>query len=243
MSRPKGKGRIPRLPHAISSERGAPFIEAPGLFSIATWATRRLLASREGERIEAPIAIVFAALFLEAFINEVGVLAGTVGAMWDDNPKEVFQWAVYWREAEEDHASVEEKFDLLHYAFRRKRFDRGRSPFQDFALLVDLRNEFVHLKAKDRILSWTAGKIEVQANPMVRKLVSRKIVDSKEVGAPTSWIVLVSTREAAVWACNTAAGMVKFLIDLVPDSPFRRNLVTLYGACTRWRPQVRDAIP
>ncbi|HEX9742684.1 MAG TPA: hypothetical protein VGA17_07825, partial [Nitrospiraceae bacterium] len=51
-------------------------------------------------------------------------------------------------ELEEGHASTQIKFLLAGQILGRP-FSRGENPFQDFSIVMTLRNHFMHLKHRD----------------------------------------------------------------------------------------------
>jgi hypothetical protein len=55
-------------------------------------------------------------------------------------------------EAEESKASLKSKYQLTKFILSGEPFDTGAQIFQNFALLVDLRNTIVHAKSKDAVM-------------------------------------------------------------------------------------------
>src|SRR5882762_8714497 len=99
---------------------------------------------------DALVSIVVAAISLEAFINEFGGTAA-IHATLEGTPGWVNALAAVLDEAENNRASITSKFQLAMLTISGKPFDRSAAPFQDFDLLMRLRNEIVHLKPFETI--------------------------------------------------------------------------------------------
>jgi hypothetical protein len=118
---------------------------------------------------------------------------------------------------------------MAQIALTGKAFDRSRAPYQDFALLMDVRNALVHHKPA----TWwkVEGHDESKLRPGVRlavvrglhaKRVSVDALQSEESieGDPERYplIDLVSTRAAARWACdNATADIAQAIFSVVPE--------------------------
>ena len=61
-------------------------------------------------------------------------------------PPEAATFAQIMGDAEEDHASIDFKLRLAHWIVTGRPMDKGSKPYQDFALLMRLRNDLVHTK-------------------------------------------------------------------------------------------------
>jgi hypothetical protein len=185
------------------------------------------------------VSIVFAAISLEAFINEAQEIADSSLKEGDSHPSQVVAFASVLNEAERSRASATLKFTLASALLSGQPFDRGAAPYQDFALLMRTRDELVHMKASG-FTSLGGNRLECLpqvGGGVLRQLASRNILmdpaadddwpDSKgDVYArlPT-WI---GTPAMARWSCNAAASMVNAIIVLAPESVFRRRLQSTY---------------
>jgi hypothetical protein len=111
-------------------------------------------------------------------------------------------------------------------------YDKGAQPFQDFKLLIDLRNAIVHNKPRDTFLFTPDGEfMRVEPPPIVKRLEGKNILAEFEGPNCESWIDLISTQAVARWACNTSVEMVKSVMHAVPEGFFRRRLNFLYSEC------------
>lgn len=109
---------------------------------------------------------------------------------------------------------------LPHFAFG-KTLHKDEPPYQDMALLIQLRNELVHYKMR------------VKPPKLVKDLAQRKIAvpvpHDQEKGGPIPWADRVCTLEGIRWAHNTVCSTVDALVNLAPNEkelhwvPFRQQ--------------------
>lgn len=228
-------------------------IEAPILFDVARDAYERssLVPPENKHDFAALTAIAFSAFSLEAFINEAGLLA----SLAQTNPPSVAAFGTMLEEVEESRGSTEIKFMLARFAFTGTPYNAGQRPFQDFSLLMKVRNALVHLKPRLETVGRVQRKIdpsiwadfeklraELEREPLFKEAqpkasiidqLPNKILRDVKKGVRVNWTVRVSTKVAAGWACNTAADMVQDFIKLVPDSPLKIGLRVFYESTFR----------
>ena len=111
--------------------------------------------------------------------------------------------------------STREKFMLASEALGNK-FDKGKKPYQDFADLFKLRDCLVHLKPEDLIESNEDKLFQYFGRKLTRSLRSKKIFQQHT--SVESITLLISTAKAAEWACRTASQMVNELLNQIPES-------------------------
>ena len=100
---------------------------------------------------EAIVAIVFSALTLEAFINEVGALAAAVPSSDRCDPPVFDKLGEVLVNEEESRDSTLDKFLLAKQILSGSSYDKSRMPYQSFKTLIDLRNALAHIKHAKRI--------------------------------------------------------------------------------------------
>jgi hypothetical protein len=181
------------------------------------------LKSKQGYEIhrqnDALVSIVFSALALEAFINEVLSLAkdakqdGFTEAFLDNLIESI-------DESNSNKKSTREKFMLASEALGSG-FKKGENPYQDFADLFRLRDCLVHLKPEDRIETEDNGEIKYLGRKLTERLRSKDIF--QQYTRLESITLLVSTAKAAFWACMTASNMVNAILDKIPQSEFTKD--------------------
>jgi len=168
------------------------------------------------------VAIVFAALSLEAFINELGSLA--MDAQVNGNNENFLADLVNAidesRISNPKDKTTQAKFFNAINALSQE-FDKGKRPYQDFADLFTLRNCLVHPKPEDRLEidqdnNWTYSERKI-----IDRLRSKNILS--DLSSDKSLLQLISNPKAAKWACDIAAEMVIAILDKIPESQFSRD--------------------
>ena len=201
------------------------FFSAAHLFSIAKEAVNRLAnapSDRDSAHPDALVAILFAAASLEAFANEVGYLARE---QLQTNP-EIKTLGQVLEELEAS-ASIQLKYLLLRGILARALYDKGARPYQDFALLIALRNELVHRKAERYEVDESDAPLT--ANQLLARLRSKNITAEPRGKKPQVWglLLAIETRAVANWAVDTVAAMMKDIASAAPQE-FRLVLEARY---------------
>ncbi|MGA8491451.1 MAG: hypothetical protein WB711_13580 [Terriglobales bacterium] len=150
--------------------------------------------------------------------------------------------------AEDSHASIESKYHLARLVVTGQVFDKGTQPFQDFALLVNLRNIVVHARPHDVIREQASSGISPAEDKIIRQLEQRGVIKSpsrpkgnwggEKVTLITNLLDELSLQSVGQWACNSAAGIVNAVLDFLQtacppsarfsalaDKMFRRDFV------------------
>jgi hypothetical protein len=211
------------------------FTNAGPLFGIAKAAyqqTKAASSDSEDGQMQALVAVVFSAAALEAFINEAVELASLPQFLGSsEEPPAVAAFRSLLTEAEDQKAELGRKFMQARIAFTGQGYDAGRSPYQDLALLVDVRNALLHSKKSPETFEQRAdGGIIFKPGPIIARLRSKNIVAKHEPSdTMASWVHTISTPAVARWACNAAAAMVASVIEVAPRSQFRQLLELFYA--------------
>jgi hypothetical protein len=108
------------------------------------------------------------------------------------------------------------KYRLMPILLWQKIFDESRSPFQDFKILVSIRNDIIHYKMpfydkQSQKPKWTR-KVEEKGI-----LLSQPLQRDRRV-----WIEEICTLEGARWSYNTCYQMIKEFI-MLSDGIIRFN--------------------
>lgn len=175
---------------------------------------------------EALASIVLAAISSERFINEM-----TEFASWDaDNQTSLRTLGILLAEAEKSHATIELKYQLAKFTLTGQSFDRGASPYQDFALLVGLRNMLVHSRPLEaRLERNSSGELLWTAPRLMQRLHSAGVIrvdDTLKAAVErhnASRLISdafhqVSTQPVALWACRAVSAIVINLLDSFPSN-------------------------
>ena len=207
-------------------------IDSDRLFELAKNGYQKASQGNEiHQQNDAIVAIVFSALALEAFINELLFIAkmeklSGYSEDWLDRLIEAIEepstdgmpakkpngWIKCFNRFLNTfklelsfipvgkQKSTREKFMLASEALGSQ-FDKGSSPYQDFADLLKLRDCFVHLKPEDLIEPDEDKIYKYVGRKLIEKLRSKGIL--RKDTSVRSITLLVSNAEAAQWACET----------------------------------------
>jgi hypothetical protein len=205
----------------------------PGLFvhSGFLWGTaceardRAVVAVRENAQVwpaDTIVSIVLAAATTEAFINELTELVALQrdAAHRRTNPISLplRAFADALQEIEESRGSLALKYLIASQTLSGSTFDRGANPYQDFATLINLRNDLMHLKPRDTFLEPDNGLPGVIQPPRyIRGLQQRGLAHTPPEGVGMSWLNMLQTAQMAVWACDTADTIILAVLNFIPD--------------------------
>lgn len=162
---------------------------------------------------DAILAIVMAAASTEAFINEFAEWAPWMHSFLglEDTPGAINDCAAVLEDLEEARAPVGTKYLFASRVLSGKAFNRGSAPYQDFQLLIGLRNAIMHIKP-------AFGGNSHQGKRLVESLGNRGIALASE-GYMPSWFDQLMTPAVATWAHAAALDMIHAFLDLVPIPP------------------------
>jgi hypothetical protein len=159
-------------------------------------------------------AYIMAVAAVEAFTNEV-YLGSTARLILDGSS--LLELRQEWLEE----VDLREKMVLIARLVCGAQIRRGEPPFQDFAMLIRVRNAIVHYKMEE-----TTPAFVLDLNQRGIGL-STKPPKGFEGRFMQPWVWEISTVEGIRWAHNTACRMVQKLIELMPtnvDEYRRRGL-------------------
>ena len=190
------------------------------LFLAATQAAQRT-STEVGPRDPQPgvdpiVAVAFSAMAVEAFVNE-----GTYYFRAAQGPGiwELRDLAKNLEQSESNRDTTLGKMLLWQEATARQSLF-GQQPFQDFQVLVDVRNALVHLRPDVFDLVAEADGIAHRAvgvdRPPLKRLRAKKVLAAVQDLTTTGLISAINTRAMAIWSCKIAHDTVAALIGLVP---------------------------
>ena len=196
---------------------------------ISTYGTLLVVARRGCERSkdvgqEAIVAIVFSALAVEGFVNHLATL--TSGPLAERSGEELRAFAGIMGDLEDQRVGVETKIQMAYYVLTREVLDRGALPYQDFSLLVDLRNGLVH--SRPERIDWPP-RTDWNPHRLVQRLVDRKVIPKPSSGQAPQFQAVVCCHEVACWAYNLALTMMNFLIEALPAGDFKESSAFIAG--------------
>ena len=202
-------------------------------FYAAKRAHNRLKGGPQPEEVipAALASILCSVSALEAFINELDLYLSyslKTKPLADDNALTTLSARL--QRIEGDRGKIQEKYLEAADALG-KPFNKGQRPYQDFGLLVGLRNALVHYKGA--IATYTVDGnntfeyvYEEKDKGIFDKLRSKKVLR----GAGSALLLEeIGTVHVARWACNTVTDMVQYLVAAIPDGEHRDLLVSVTG--------------
>jgi hypothetical protein len=101
-------------------------------------------------------------------------------------------------------------------------FDKASQPFQDFSILMTVRNSLMHPKPLDRFDD--SGRVMVPPSFM-RDFEQRRMTYERDADTSVSWLNLLETEKVASWACRAAIEIIVSVINLAPANP----LIEMWG--------------
>lgn len=190
------------------------------LFVVARKASQEHLSAEHSSLI----AILFSAFALEAWVNDLLTNVRLGGAYW--SPAGVESLAKIAEEIDDRTASLDLKVQLVAIALSGQAFDRGQQPFQDFALLIRIRNALVHGRPEH---------IELKVEPprkhhsVLEQLAERGLVDLDRKGTIHPLLGGLSHPSVGRWAHSTSVAMAQTIAEMIPDSGLRRAVEISFG--------------
>lgn len=167
---------------------------------------------------DATVAVLLAAASTEAFINEFTeciLLYQKSKNCQDLVTPELGNCAAILKEVERDRGSINQKYLWASHLLSGKPFDKGSNPYQDFKMLIDLRNGLMHLKPDDELKYDGHGAIIITPSQNVQTLQQRKFARKGNAAG----FNLIQTDKIAAWACDTARNIILAILKMVPDRP------------------------
>ena len=202
------------------------------LFRVAAQAAESAPAEPEKETRDSNlVSVVFAALSVEAFLNELATLdyweSEQVPSLviLDDRLKALSRVLDL---AEESNFQSTAKLLLTHEALG-KPLNRGDSPFQEYHFLKQLRDSIVHSHPTTSTLRWSEP-IEIRSSrqKLIDGLRSRDLLRAGHESGGRGLLDWLSSPTLGQWAVRTAAVTVSMTVDALPQGDFRDSTALLY---------------
>jgi hypothetical protein len=159
---------------------------------------------------DAILAIVMAAAAAEAFINEFAALVPRLYDLIDDPPIALATCTEVLLDLEESRVPVTTKYLVASQALAGKSFNTGAAPYQDFKLLIDLRNSIMHIKP--------AFSGESNLGQRCADVLGQRGIAIAHTGQGSlSWFHRLMTPGVAEWAHDAALKMILAFMARVPS--------------------------
>lgn len=208
------------------------------LFHTAVDASRRAKdTSRRMRHRDSIVAVCFAVSSLECYLAEV-IWEARSRQKWGDS---LADFANIMEQLIDDRVQTKVQWNFARKLLSGSTFDKASIPYQDFSLLVDTRNQLIHLKPETTHTKRDdAGNVEFtsSAQRIIRSLVAKHFLPKELLTSEDPlhsrghWCCWLDA-EIALWACNTAVLMVDSLWNEIPDKQLREYCALHFS--TRWR--------
>lgn len=200
------------------------------LFHIAHKASLQAIAAEHSSFV----AILFSALALEAWINDLLDHVQCDDSYW--SPPETQLLAAFASQLERRNSSLDLKIQLVATGLRGQPFDPGRQPYQDFALLVRIRNVLVHAKP-EHFDNGLGAQNEPHA--ILRELEERGVFELERVGVVNLLHGTLTMSSVGRWAYGAAIRMAEALAEMLPRSGLRSSMEISFG---KYPPEMADLL-
>ena len=163
---------------------------------------------------------LFSAMALEAYPSDLILYLHHF--LTPDEPAEMHAALDILKDLEKDKVQLKVKYSILYYVLSRTPIPKGDLVYQDFSLLIDIRNHLAHYKA-----TATAQRTDALDRPeklvkLLHRISNRKIVDRDIVEdpgiLPSTWTMLLDESDTfADWSLRTAQDMLRLIYNAMPD--------------------------
>jgi|CXWL01.1.fsa_nt_gi hypothetical protein len=173
------------------------------LFKIATDAYLRSKEVRRDNH-DALIAVVFACATLESYMNQTVMFAEG----WKHNHPKIRAFSsIIGGLVEERGVRPQIVYSTARWVLTGTNYEHGQTPFQDFNLLIRIRNAYMHLKP-DYIGDIRNPKSSAESK-ILEELENKKLIVNKHKPMRGAWTMYLYNPAVAKWACNTASAMIQ----------------------------------
>ncbi|HAS3609166.1 TPA: hypothetical protein I6202_003374 [Vibrio cholerae] len=192
------------------------YFRAITLYDIAVDARNRTKEHPE----QALVSLMFSFNALEAFINEtVTCCKMTVGGRFAEHEKTFYS---VMNDLQKNKASTQNKFEIGRLLLSGSSWNHNQKPYQDFKLLMKVRNELVHRKSEiheDELITGTGyPEKTLKDHPrFFTDLQSKNLFNSQDLEC--SWIDLIQNELFATWCCDTVLQMIQEFLHSIQDVP------------------------
>jgi hypothetical protein len=198
------------------------------LFHIAHEASENAIAAEHSSFV----AILFSAFALEAWVNDLLDNVQCEDPYW--SPPETKTLAAFADQLEGRGSSIELRIQLIAAGLTGKAMDAGRQPYQDFALLIRIRNMLVHAKPEH----FESDSSQNEPHAILRKLEERGVFELERAGVVNLLHGTLTIPAVGRWAYGAAIRMVEALGEMLPQGGLRSSMEIAFG---KYPPEVADS--
>lgn len=182
--------------------------------------------------VDATAAIILAAAATEAFINEVAEAIDHERQSAGSSPPgpALCAFADAIQETESAKGNTQLKYLVASVMLTGKPFDKGAQPYQDFATLIRLRNDIMHLKPSDTlVMPPTPGQLpSIEIPKYIVGLQQRGLARTPPTTSfGMSWFNVIQTDKMAEWSCDSAAAIMKTVVSWVIEKADQQSTLRM----------------
>jgi hypothetical protein len=172
----------------------------------------REMQRRYGMRENASVAL-FCALATESFLGDFKIICERAILPIDPIAPRLRVIADLLDEMESSRLPIRAKYGFLYYALSGKALPKGEQPYQDFDLLIRIRDSLVHYK------SYAGHSFPDYLQKLLDQLVARKILTKSDIGPHPDWgRLLDQSDELGTWGIQTAKAIMKLVAEVAPQT-------------------------
>jgi hypothetical protein len=199
--------------------RGYP---SSGLFRLALAAAERARL----DPLESIVAEILAAVALEAFLRDL--IDALAAVKEDDTPNDLLLAADRLRLLDRVRASVAMKLEILNETLQQPPLPKCSPDYENLRRLIEIRNLLVHKQPE--VVYFPLPEAPSRESELAKFLVGRGLMMppfQRDINSPSTWL---ARREVAVWACATAKGAARGILDAFPDCGAKERLQHFFNA-------------
>jgi hypothetical protein len=195
----------------------ATVLESNALSGVAWEAVKRSAVDSS----QALVAILFGCACVESVLNHVLYELRTVPS--EHLPNGYDRVSTLAREAgvQDDRLPWDRKVRVLALGATGQPVDLGRTPFQEFSLLVALRNWIVHLQPEQVVVRYDDDErptrlVADEPHKLVQELIRRKVIDPIASPAGPSLVGAVRSAAVAQWSYGVVYNVLETIASWFP---------------------------
>jgi hypothetical protein len=196
----------------------ATFLESNALSGVAWEAVKRSAADSS----QALVAILFGCACVESALNQLLYELRTVPTQY--LPTGYDRVSTLAREAglQDDRLPWDRKVRVLGLGATGQPVDLGRTPFQEFSLLVGLRNWIVHLQPEEVVVRYDDDErpkrlVADEPHKLVQELIRRKVIDVVDGPAGPSLVGAARSTAVAQWSYGVVYNVLETIASWFPE--------------------------
>lgn len=183
---------------------------------------------KKGYRMGANVAL-FSAIAAECFLSDFMIACKIARLPWEAAGLNII--ADLLDEMEENRLPIRTKYAFLYYTLTRNGIPKGDVIYQDFDLLIEVRDALAHYKS----YSMDSTTPSLDSHPpriqkLVTRLATRRVIEGDAIEA--QWTnTLDKSADFAEWALKSASGIMRLIVEAAPKTEsgiLQRVLRTFY---------------